>query len=50
MWPCGVITCFNELFVSESKSQVYAYLHEFLRSAPAMASNLSKNAQWFLCL
>lgn len=42
MWPCGIITFLNELFTSESKSQVYGQLHEFLRIAPLPATNLSK--------
>lgn len=31
MWPCGVITLIRELFNAESKSQVYAHLHQFLQ-------------------
>lgn len=42
MWPCGVITWLNELFVSESKSQVYGQLHDFLKTAPITASNISR--------
>ena len=42
MWPCGVITSVCELFLSESKSQVYGHLHDFLKSAPETASHLSK--------
>jgi hypothetical protein len=41
MWPCGVITLLNELFISESKSQVYGQLHDYLRIAPLTAQNLS---------
>ena len=41
MWPCGVITSLSELFNSESKSQVYGYLHDFLRNLPEVASKLS---------
>ncbi len=40
MWPCGVITLLRELFLAESKAQVYGHLHQFLQSAPATASNL----------
>jgi hypothetical protein len=42
MWPCGVITLLSELFVAEGKAQVYGHFHQFLQSAPATASNLSK--------
>ena len=41
MWPCGVIALLRELFLAESKAQVYGHLHEFLKSAPAAAANLS---------
>ena len=41
VWPCGVITLLSELFISESKSQVYGHLHSFLQSAPNTADNLS---------
>lgn len=30
IWPCSVITLLAELFVSESMSQVYGALHNFL--------------------
>jgi len=30
IWPCSVICIVSELFVSESFSQVYRILHEFL--------------------
>lgn len=42
MWPCGVIAMLCELFVSESKSQVYAHLHDFLRMSERTAQNLSE--------
>lgn len=42
MWPCGTITLLRELFLAESKSQVYGHLHQFLQSVPSTASNLSK--------
>ena len=32
IWPCGVITLLAELFVSESMSQVYGALHNFLHT------------------
>lgn len=30
IWPCGVVTLLSELFIAESKSQVYGALHAFL--------------------
>ena len=33
MWPCGIITLVRELFLAESKSQVYGHLHQYLQSA-----------------
>ena len=29
IWPCGIITLLNELYISESKSQVYGAIHSF---------------------
>ena len=40
--PCGVIVMLSELFTSESISQVYAYLHEFLRNNYSVSSKLGK--------
>ena len=40
--PCGVIVMLSELFTSESKSQVYAYIHEFLRNNDSVSKKLSK--------
>ena len=37
-----MITFVRELFLAESKSQVYGHLHQFLQSAPSTASNLSR--------
>ena len=42
IWPCGVVMFVRELFVAESKSQVYGHLHQFLQSNPEVASRLSK--------
>ena len=42
MRPCGVIVLFSELFYTESKSQVYATLHEYFRRNPVASSNLGK--------
>lgn len=40
--PCGVIVLLSELFTSESKAQVYAYLHEFLRNNLSISNRLGK--------
>ena len=42
MWPCGIITLLCELFISESKSQVYAHLLQFLQTSQEASSKLSK--------
>lgn len=31
MWPCGILVLLAELFSAESKSQVFASLHELLK-------------------
>ena len=40
--PCGVIVLLAELFTSESKSQVYAILHEFMRKHVCASDSLGK--------
>jgi len=42
MRPCGVIVLFSELFSTESKSQVYATLHEYFQRNPVASNNLGK--------
>ena len=42
MWPCGIVTFIHELFIAESKSQVYDHLHNFLLKNEGAASSLSK--------
>jgi len=42
MRPCGIIVLLAELFTSESKSQVYANLHEFLRKHPHALNSIGK--------
>lgn len=42
-WPCGIIMLVSELFRSESKSQVYASLHQFFDDYPSVLDNLSKS-------
>ena len=41
VWPCGIITLLRELFVAESKSQVYGHLHQFLQDYSETAHCLS---------
>ena len=43
MWPCGIVVLLTELFRAESKTQVYAALHELLHSYSSIATTLSKN-------
>ena len=40
--PCGVIVLLAELFSSESKTQVYGHLHQFVQSNTEVANNISK--------
>ena len=42
MWPCGIIVFVHELFISESLSQVYGILHEFLKRHEAVSDGLSE--------
>lgn len=42
MWPCGIVVMLTELFSAESKSQVYAALHQLLRNHFSGSSKLSK--------
>lgn len=46
IWPCGVITMLSELYVAESKTQVYGALHDYLSRNSTEFSELSK----FICL
>ena len=41
MWPCGIVVLMQELFTAESKSQVYAALHELLSNYPSISQSLS---------
>lgn len=43
MRPCGVIVLLGELFVSESKNQVYGYLHSFFAMHPDVAKSIGKH-------
>ena len=43
MWPCGTIVLLAELFRAESKSQVYAIVHELLSKHTDLLDNLSKS-------
>ena len=40
MRPCGVIVLVGELFLSESKTQVYGYLHNFLTRHSTVAESI----------
>ena len=40
--PCGIVVMLTGLFTAESKSQVYAALHELLTNHTNIASNLSE--------
>lgn len=40
--PCGVIVLLAELFSSDSKSQVYACLHEYMRKHPCVSADIGK--------
>ena len=40
MRPCGIVVLLTELFNAESKSQVYASLHEFLRRHSSVSKNI----------
>ena len=42
IWPCGVITMIDELYKTESKSQVYGCLHGFVHSNPINTSSIGK--------
>ena len=42
MWPCGVIVHVSELFIAESKSQVYGQLHDLLTGHPVITTKLRK--------
>ena len=39
-WPCGIIVMISELFRAESKSQVYASLHQYLSDYPSVLDKL----------
>ena len=40
MWPCGIITFLSELYVAESKTQVYGALHDFMQNNTTHLSQL----------
>lgn len=42
IWPCGVITLLDELYISESKSQVYGAIHSFFLNNDDAMADLSK--------
>ena len=47
MWPCGILVMLSELFSAESKSQVFASLHELLTDWDGIQSSLSKYGREF---
>ena len=42
VWPCGVIVFVAELFVTESKAQVYGILHNLCQSYPESTKDICK--------
>ena len=40
VWPCGILIMLKELFIAESKAQVYDTLHELLSSHPNISTSL----------
>ena len=42
IWPCGIITLADELFLTESKSQVYGCIHSLIHANPTTTSEISK--------
>ena len=42
--PCGIVVDVKELFNSESKTQVYAHLHQILKN-PSMAKTGNHNSK-----
>jgi len=40
IWPCGTITMVDELFTSESLSQVYGCLHGFIHNNATTAQSI----------
>ena len=43
IWPCGIITILDELFKTESKSQVYGCLHGFVHCNRENTADIGKN-------
>ena len=48
MRPCGIIVLLSELFSTESKSQVYATLHEYFRRNPVASNNLGNQINTYI--
>ena len=42
LWPCGVVVFVAELFVSESKAQVYGILHNLCQTYPESTKDIRK--------
>ena len=49
MSPCGVIIRCSELFCAESKTQVYAILHDLLHRNEKMFKDLGKKWMFICC-
>ncbi len=42
VWPCGTIMLLAELYISESKCQVYGSVHGLLHEHPMNTASISK--------
>jgi hypothetical protein len=42
IWPCGVISLLSELYIAESKTQVYGAVHDFIQRNNSSLQDLSK--------
>lgn len=42
IWPCGTVTLAEELYLAESKSQVYGIVHSFLHNNLQATSRISE--------
>ena len=49
-WPCGTIVLLNELFGTESKSQVYGSIHTLLAENEKNTGGIGKSINKGTCL
>ena len=49
IWPCGTITLIDELFTSESISQVYGCLHGFIHTNSTNTESIGMHHMSFEC-